>query len=155
MAPFAELDAYTLYALVRLRVDVFVVEQACAYPDLDGLDLDPGTRHVWIERAGEPIGYLRILSPGASAHRIGRVCVARLARGAGLAGRLMEAALNMIGNHPCQLDAQSYLVDFYHRYGFAATGAEYLDDGIPHVPMLRPAPFRGLPERRTSGTQSL
>lgn len=135
-ATFAELDAYTLYALLRLRVDVFVVEQECAYPELDGLDTAAGTVHLWLERAGEPVAYLRILDQPDGWCRIGRVAVAKHARGDRLAGRLMDAALARIGDHPSLLHAQSYLVEFYRRYGFAVSGPEYLDDGIPHTPMV-------------------
>lgn len=132
-ASFAELDPYTLYALLRLRVAVFVVEQACAYQDLDGLDTDPGTLHLWYERDGEPVAYLRILE----GNRIGRVVVAGHARGDGLAGRLMSAALDRVGDRPCTLNAQSHLVEFYRRYGFEPSGPEYDEDGIPHTPMAR------------------
>jgi ElaA protein len=135
-ASFADLDARTLYDLLRLRCDVFVVEQECAYPDLDGRDIEPDTRHLWFSLDGSPVAYLRILYDDGVA-RVGRVAVANVARGAGLAGRLMDEALALIGDRPCVLDAQSYLVDFYARYGFRATGAEYVEDGIPHVPMRR------------------
>jgi ElaA protein len=132
-ATFAELDTTTLYRLLRLRVDVFVVEQQCAYPDLDGRDLEAGTLHGWIEDVAGPVAYVRLLfEPGAT--RIGRVATAPAHRGSGLAARLVEAALaRSVG--PVVLDAQSRLCEWYRRYGFVATGPEYLDDGIPHVPM--------------------
>jgi ElaA protein len=137
-ATFAELDAATLYALLRLRVDVFVVEQHCAYPEIDGRDTEPGALHVWLaDEPSHPLGYLRILSDPGGVARIGRVAVARPARGAGLAQRLMRAALDHIGDRPCVLDAQAGLVDFYADFGFVVTGPEYLEDGIPHVPMRR------------------
>jgi ElaA protein len=136
-AGFADLNARTLYDLLRLRCDVFVVEQECAYPDLDGRDVEPGTRHLWLSQGGEPIAYLRILSEADDVARIGRVAVATAARGEGLAGRLMDEALALVGDRTCVLEAQSYLVAFYARYGFAVTGPEYVDDGIPHVPMRR------------------
>jgi ElaA protein len=142
VAAFEELDAGTLYALLRLRCDVFVVEQECAYPELDGRDTEPATRHVWLpaEEGAEPSGYLRVLADPDGSARIGRVCVARKARGSGAAGRLMTAALDLVGERRCVLDAQAHLVGFYRRYGFSPTGPEYLEDGIPHVPMARPAP---------------
>lgn len=131
---FAELSAATLYALLRLRVDVFVVEQACAYPELDGRDLEPGTRHLWLEDGGVPVVYLRLLDEG-SAHRIGRVATARSHRNRGLAARLVRAALASCDG-PVVLDAQAYLVGWYEGCGFVVVGDEYLDDdGIPHVPM--------------------
>jgi len=140
-AGFAQLDTETLYALLRLRVDIFVVEQHCAYPELDGRDTEPATVHLWLTAAGDPapLGYLRILSESDGSARIGRVAVAPSARGAGAARRLMTAALDRIGDQPCVLDAQAGLVGFYRSLGFAVTGAEYLEDGIPHVPMRRDA----------------
>jgi ElaA protein len=138
VAAFGELDAYTLYALLRLRAEVFVVEQDCAYLDLDGLDTEPGTRHLWLERAGDPVAYLRVLVAG-DGRQIGRVVVAKAERGEGLAARLMDAALELVGVRPCRLNAQSYLVEFYRRHGFAPAGPEYLEDGIPHTPMVRAA----------------
>ncbi|MEU5787323.1 GNAT family N-acetyltransferase [Micromonospora purpureochromogenes] len=137
VAAFADLDARTFHDLLRLRIDVFVVEQHCPYPELDGRDVEPGTRHLWLERDGAVLAYLRILADPDGAARIGRVVVAPVARGGGHAGRLMAEALRLVGDRPCVLEAQSYLVDFYARHGFAVTGPEYVEDGIPHVPMRR------------------
>jgi ElaA protein len=139
VASFRDLDTTTLYAILKLRSDVFVVEQNCVYADLDGRDTEPGTRHVWIARGDDIVAYLRILDDG-DAERVGRVVTAAGARGDGLAGRLMEEALTVIGNRPSVLSAQAYLVRFYAKYGYERTGPEYLEDGIPHVPMLREAP---------------
>jgi ElaA protein len=137
VATFDELDAGTAYELWRLRQDVFVVEQECIYPDLDGRDREPDTRHVWVEDDGVPVGYLRVLADPGHA-RIGRVLVARPHRGRGLADGMLRAALDLVGAGASVLDAQSYLVGWYERFGFVATGPEFLDDGIPHVPMSRP-----------------
>jgi ElaA protein len=141
VATFGELDATTLYALLRLRTDVFVVEQHCPYPELDGRDVEVGTRHLWLAPEGDPQdvhAYLRLLTEPDGAVRIGRVCTAAKARGEGLSARLMDAALELAGEQtPAVLDAQSYLVGFYERYGFAPNGPEYIEDGIPHVPMRR------------------
>jgi ElaA protein len=139
VASFRDLDTTTLYAILQLRSDVFVVEQNCPYNDLDGRDLEPGTRHVWLWRDDEILAYLRILDDGG-VERIGRVVTARAARGAGHARRLMDQALTVIGNRPSVLEAQAYLVRFYARYGYQQTGPEYLEDGIPHVPMAKAAP---------------
>jgi ElaA protein len=139
VASFADLDTRTLYDLLRLRVDVFVVEQKCAYPELDGRDTEPQTRHVWLSRDGAPVAYLRILRDPGDTARIGRVVVTAAARGTGAAGRLMVAALEEIGDRPSVLDAQAHLVGLYERYGYAVTGPEFLEDGIPHVPMARAA----------------
>jgi len=138
IAAFAELDAGTLYELLKLRAEVFVVEQECAYLDLDGRDPEPGTRHLWFSDAAGVTTYLRILDDG-DVQRIGRVVTAARARGAGLAGRLLLEALTVIGDRPIVLDAQAHLVGFYGRYGFQQTGPEYLEDGIPHIPMVRAA----------------
>ncbi|GIH04667.1 ElaA protein [Rhizocola hellebori] len=139
-AGFAELDTWTLYALLKLRTDVFVVEQRCAYPELDGRDAEPGTRHLWFESNRVPIAYLRLLSDveeGAPVVRIGRVATVKEARGQGLAGKLLVAALAAAGNTTCVLDAQTEVAEFYGKYGFKQTGPEFVEDGIPHVPMRR------------------
>ena len=136
-ARFADLDPATLYAILRLRVDVFVVEQKCPYPELDGRDLEDGAFHLWIGDEDGVAAYLRILEEPDAAIRIGRVAVASQARGTGLAGRLMLEAIDRVGDRACVLDAQTYLVEFYARFGFVVTGEEFLEDGIPHVPMRR------------------
>jgi ElaA protein len=136
IASFDELDKRTAYLLFALRESVFVVEQSCPYPELDGRDLEPGTRHVWVQHDGSPVAYLRILEDAGEA-RIGRVLVARSHRGQGLADALMRAALAQIGARAMRLDAQSYLAGWYTRFGFEQSGDEFLDDGIPHVPMKR------------------
>ncbi|TDB78708.1 GNAT family N-acetyltransferase [Micromonospora sp. KC721] len=139
VAAFADLDARTLYDLLRLRVDVFVVEQACPYPELDGRDVEDGTRHLWLAADDAVLAYLRILAEPDGAARIGRVVVAATARGAGHAGRLMTEALRLVGDRPCLLEAQAHLAHLYARYGFTGTGPEYVEDGIPHLPMRRDA----------------
>lgn len=138
-AAFADLAPATLYAILRLRVDTFIVEQRCPYPELDGRDTEPTARHLWLERDGAPVAYLRLLTEPDGRARIGRVVVAPAARGAGLAGELMRAALTRIGERECLLDAQAHLVRLYTGLGFQASGPEFLEDGIPHVPMRRPA----------------
>ncbi|MEV1154212.1 GNAT family N-acetyltransferase [Micromonospora chokoriensis] len=138
-AAFADLDTHTFHDLLKLRIDVFVVEQNCPYPELDGRDVEPGTRHLWLTDGGAPLAYLRILADPDGTARIGRVVVAPEARGGGHAGRLMTAALEVVGDRPSVLDAQSHLVGFYRRHGFAVSGPEYVEDGIPHTPMRRAA----------------
>jgi ElaA protein len=137
-ARFEQLDAATLYALLRLRCDVFVVEQRCAYPELDGRDVEPGTVHLWLAQDDVPIAYLRILAEPGGEARIGRVVTAKSHRGLGLAGRLLGAALAEIGSgRPVVLDAQTDAVRIYERFGFAASGPTYVEDGIEHLPMRR------------------
>lgn len=135
-ADFAGLPAATAYRLWQLRVAVFVVEQHCPYLELDGRDLEPSTRHLWAEDDGEAVtGYLRILAEPGGLVRIGRVCVALPARSRGLARRLMQAAHAEVGPRPCLLDAQTNLVPWYAQLGYRAAGPEFIEDGIPHVPM--------------------
>jgi ElaA protein len=134
---FDDLDSRTAYLLWQLREAVFVVEQACPYPELDGRDLEPLTRHVWAVEDRWPIGYLRVLDEDEHA-RIGRVLVAPAHRGRGIAGRLMTEALAIIGPRPSRLDAQTYLARWYTRFGYQQDGPEFVEDGIPHLPMRRP-----------------
>ena len=142
MASFDELDARTAYRLWQLRESVFVVEQECPYAELDGRDLEPGTRHVWATDEGGPVGYLRVLDDGDHA-RIGRVLVARAHRGQGLSSELMRAALDLIGDRPSVLDAQSPLAGWYETFGYRQDGEEFVEDGIPHTPMRRERPPAG------------
>jgi ElaA protein len=133
---FDQLDPATAYACWRLRQDVFVVEQSCPYPDLDGRDDEPGTRHVLLEDDGALVGYARVLDDG-DRWRIGRVVLARSARGQGLADVVVRAALAACPDRDVVLDAQSPLATWYADFGFAVDGAEFLEDGIPHLPMRR------------------
>ncbi len=139
-APFAALDVFTLYALLRLRSDVFVVEQQCVYPELDGRDTEPETVHVWLtDPAGTVTAYLRVLTEQDGTARIGRVVTSPAHRGQGLAGRLLAEAVTIIGPRAAALNAQTTAVRVYERFGFTLAGPPFLDDGIEHVPMLRPA----------------
>ncbi|WP_241668160.1 GNAT family N-acetyltransferase [Pedococcus bigeumensis] len=134
-AGFDELSSHTAYRLWALRSEVFVVEQAAAYLDLDGRDVEAGTRHLWVEADGLPVATLRVLDDG-DVWRIGRVATASAQRGRGLAAGLVRAALAECVGRPVVLDAQSYLTDWYAGFGFVVHGAEYVDeDGIPHTPM--------------------
>lgn len=133
---FDDLDVRTAYDIWRLRQDVFIIEQACPYPDLDGRDLEPGTRHVVLREAEGLLGCARVLDDGR-VWRIGRVVLARSARGRGLANGLMEATLQVCRGRDVVLDAQSPLAGWYATFGFIVSGPEFLDDGIPHLPMRR------------------
>lgn len=136
-APLTSLDPETLYRILALRVNVFVVEQQCPYPELDGLDLDPATRLVWAAEGEEVVATARVLVTADGTVRIGRVATAASARGGGLAGQLMEHCLQLAGGAEVVLHAQSYLLAWYERFGFVRDGADYLEDGIPHTPMRR------------------
>ena len=140
---FAELSRERLYELLKLRVDVFVVEQACAYPELDGKDTLAETRHLLgLDEQGEIAAYARILAPGVSYPQasIGRVIVAPSARGAGVAKPLMLEAIAIASQawpaQGIQIGAQEYLKGFYQGVGFRPVSEVYLEDGIPHLDML-------------------
>ncbi|MDG1409263.1 MAG: GNAT family N-acetyltransferase [Acidimicrobiales bacterium] len=132
---FSRLSTDQLYAILRLRVDVFVVEQECAYPELDDRDQESGTRHISIDDNAGVRGYLRLLDDG-DARRIGRVVTRVDARNNGLAGALVDYTVEH-SEGPWVLDAQSYLVTWYQDRGFMVDGEEFVEDGIPHVPMRR------------------
>ena len=141
-----ELDVATLYDVLALRSAVFVVEQECAYQDIDGLDLEAGTRHVVGREDGAIAAYARILAPGRRApdaphrpgdrERVGEGPAARpRADGAG-AGELCRA----LAGRGVELGAQAHLTGFYASLGFETVGEPYDEDGIPHVWMRRPRP---------------
>jgi ElaA protein len=135
-ARFAELTPFEVYGLCRLRVDVFVVEQACPYPELDGRDVEPATEHLWVESDAGVAATIRVLDDGAT-RAIGRVATATAFRGRGLAARLIEEGIALCGDVPVTLGAQAHLEGWYERFGFRRNGPGYVEDGIPHVPMRR------------------
>lgn len=137
-ARFAELTPFEVYDLCRLRVDVFVVEQECPYPELDGRDTEPATVHLWLESGGEVAATIRVLDDGAT-RAIGRVATAAGYRGQGLAARLMREGIALCEGLPITLGAQAHLQVWYEQFGFRMSGPGYVEDGIPHVPMLREA----------------
>lgn len=140
-----DLSTDILYRLLKLRVEVFVVEQGCAYPELDGRDLERETRHYWIESGDEIVCTLRLLEDhddGTKSYRIGRLCTQPDYRGQGHTRRLLQAALAEVGATPCRILAQTYLADMYTEYGFEPTGPDVIEDGIPHRPMQRIATNR-------------
>lgn len=133
---FADLSPRELHDILRLRVDVFVVEQDCPYPEIDGRDPEPGTRHVWLaEPGGPPLAYVRLLDDTAH-RRVGRVVTAPVARGRGLAARLIDHVV-ATSDGPWVLDAQAHLAEWYGRLGFRVDGDGFVEDGIPHLPMRR------------------
>lgn len=136
-AHLASIHPVVLYGILALRAEVFVVEQACAYLDPDGLDLEPGCRQLWIADGDDVLATCRVRRSGNETW-IGRVVTAPAARGRGLAGRLVEHALATTDG-PWALGAQSHLAGWYRDFGFEVSGEEYVEDGIPHVPMRRPA----------------
>lgn len=130
-----ELSAPALYGILKLRAEVFVVEQDCAYLDPDGRDLEPSTRHLWVEDdGGAVVAALRVLQE-AEGSSIGRVVTAPSRRAQGLGAELVRRALAG-APRPVRINAQSHLVEWYGRFGFTVAGEEFLDDGIPHTPMV-------------------
>jgi ElaA protein len=134
VAPLAALPAGVLYGIAKLRQDVFIVEQQCSYPDLDGRDSEPTARHLWIESGDRVVSALRLLDDGDGVHRISRVVTALDHRGRGLANALMTHAIELAGP-PLVLGAQEYLKDWYLGFGFVVAGDRWDDGGIWHVPM--------------------
>ena len=138
-----ELSPRDLYDMLKLRVDVFVVEQKCPYPELDGKDGD--ALHLRLLSGGDLVGSARISKPAKTdpAARIGRVVVSPEHRGKKLGDRLMVEAIaqceRLYPESPIKLSAQSQLLRFYGSFGFVPISEEYLEDGIPHVDMQRPA----------------
>ncbi len=144
--PFHAMSAKTLYRLLRLRSEVFVVEQACAFLDLDGLDAQclhvlgevvdaDGTAHLHAST--------RLVPPGVafSEASIGRVVTAPAARGGGIGHLLMAESVRQLialwGPQPIRIGAQAHLESFYNRHGFVSDNKSYIEDGIPHLEMIR------------------
>ncbi|ALD20445.1 GNAT family N-acetyltransferase [Hymenobacter sp. DG25A] len=140
--PFAELTLAELYALLQLRSEVFVVEQTCAFQDIDGQD-QAAWHLLGYTPAGELAAYARLFGPGISYPEasIGRVVVSPRSRRFGLGRELLRQAIAavdaLVGGQPIQIGAQSYLQEFYEGFGFRQVGEGYLEDGIPHIHMLR------------------
>lgn len=140
---FGELDTQLFHDLLRLRIDVFVVEQHCPYPELDGLD--PDALHIIGQLAdGAVAAYARILPPGGDAMpHVGRVVVELQQRRNGTGKQLMEQVHKALrahyGSTRSALAAQAHLQAFYRKLGYVAVSAEYELDGIPHVDMVREA----------------
>ena len=140
-----ELTTAELYALLALRCAVFVVEQQCAYLDVDGDDLQGDNRHLLGMHNNQLVAYARLLTPAdvGSPVKIGRVIVSDSVRGARLGNRLMAEALASCQHHwpgrDLFLSAQAHLQAFYGQHGFVAIGETYLEDGIPHIDMQKAA----------------
>ncbi len=138
---FNELSNTELYDIMRLRSEVFVVEQNCIYQDLD--DKDQKALHVFGKKDEKVVAYTRIFKPGDYFDNvsIGRVVVAKEERKYGYGKRIMEASIEEINKRfssvIIELSAQTYLVKFYTDLGFVPFGEEYLEDGIPHIRMKR------------------
>ena len=138
---FDQFDIYELHDILKLRADVFVVEQDCVYPDIDGKDFK--ALHVFGKMDGKIVAYTRCFPPGYYFDQaaIGRVVVDQHYRKHKLGKEIMKASIQAIKTHyqtsDITLSAQTYLKRFYSDLGFQETGAEYLEDGIPHIKMIK------------------
>ena len=137
---FEELNKAEFYQIVQLRIEVFIVEQNCPYPDLD--DKDQEAQHVWIEDTGEIVCYLRINPAGSRfvEPSLGRIVTKKRHRKQGLAEVLINKAINLVcekESRPIRISAQCYLEKYYEKFGFLKASEEYLEDDIPHIEMLR------------------
>lgn len=134
---FSELTQEELYGILKLRVDIFVVEQNCPYPELD--DEDQEAIHFFYKVDEKVIAYLRVIANQEGNIRIGRVVTDKAYRGKRLSSKLMEASMVYIKanytDRNITLSAQEHLQHFYSKFGFKPVSAIYLEDGIPHVNM--------------------
>lgn len=140
-----DLPPVTAYRLVQLRFEVFVQGQGIvSEPEMDGADLEPGVLQWWIEDdAGVPVSTLRTLRSPEGVASIGRVATSPAARGQGLAGQLVRAALEHFGGERIEIHAQAYLKQWYGSFGFRTAGEPFDEAGIPHLLMVRPGNDEG------------
>jgi ElaA protein len=140
---FEKLTMKELYAILKIRQEVFIVEQTCYYLDADGYD--EKAIHIWGEKNAEIVAYCRIFEPKIkySESSLGRVLTNPSYRNLKLGKVLLKIALNTIevkfNTTQVRISAQDYLLRFYSEFGFISTGVEYLEDDIPHTEMLRKA----------------
>jgi ElaA protein len=138
---FKELSVQELYAIMRLRQEAFIVEQNCPYLDADGKDLK--SHHLMGYLNNELVAYSRIVPPGVSYDEvsIGRVVTAIEHRKMAYGKQLMDESIKQIGKTygpmSIRIGAQLYLKRFYESFGFVQQGEPYLEDGIPHIIMLK------------------
>lgn len=138
---FDALSNRDLYGILRLRSEIFVVEQKSIYLDADDLDVRPDVFHFYGKIDQKIIAYSRIFAPGlyGSSTRFGRITVHTSLRGTGVGHMLVNKTMEiMYARWPAcniNISAQSYLRKFYEKHGFKVSGEEYLEDGIPHLPM--------------------
>ena len=148
-AAFDALSLTELYALLQLRSEVFVVEQACVFQDMDGADA--AAMHLLGTSGSQLVAYARCFAAGMKFKEasIGRIITRSALRGSGAGHVLVRHAIDSItqqwGPQAIRIGAQARLEHFYRQHGFEKTGEPYIEDGIPHIEMLRPPSF--LPAR--------
>ena len=141
--PFDDLSPRTLYEVLQLRSETFVVEQACIFQDLDGADEQ--AMHLLGRSGGQLVAYARCFPASVkyAEASIGRVVTRPSARACGMGHELMQRAIDAIHSQwdtpPIRIGAQARLEKFYNRHGFARAGPVYDEDGIDHIEMVRPA----------------
>ena len=137
---FSQLSPDELYGILRLRAEVFVVEQDCPYQDLDDRDRD--SYQVWAEDGGGIVGCLRVFMYDGTYAQIGRVVTSQKIRGKGWGLETMKVGIEVVkehfGNAPILIHAQAYATGFYEKVGFRVSSEQFLEDGIPHYEMIRP-----------------
>jgi len=143
LSSFEELSNLQLYEILKLRSEVFVVEQECAYQDLDGLD--QSSLHLCQWDGIKLLAYTRLLSPGMDfedASAIGRIITSPSVRRKGFGRPIIERSIEECEKRwprtPIKIHAQTYLLDFYREFGFKPYGEEFLEDGLPHYFMEKP-----------------
>lgn len=143
---FNQLTVDELYDALKLRVDVFVVEQTCYYPELDDCDRHEDTLHLLGYHDDKLVAYLRILPPGVTYPEyvsIGRVATRQDMRSQGLGHPLIKLGIELCGQHwpgtDIKISAQQHLEKYYLQHGFTTVSDMYLEDNIPHIAMLRSA----------------
>lgn len=134
---YDELTKDELYKIIKARIDVFVVEQSCSYPELDGKDI--GAYHIWLSENDEIIAYLRVLDKGVSFKdaSLGRVLAVKRRCGLGtmIVKEGIRVAKEKFGANRLTIEAQTYVKQMYENLGFVQVSDEFLDDGIPHIKM--------------------
>lgn len=141
---WGELTTDDLYSFLKLRTDVFFVEQRIDEEELDNRDQEPSTRHYWVSDDAGAAAYLRVLVDPRpeyqdAQHIVGRVVVRADRRGEGLAQVLLQRVLEDYPGTPMLLHAQEYIAPLYSKFGFVAFGERYIEAGIPHISMYRAA----------------
>lgn len=136
---FNELTVNELYEIYKARVDIFVVEQECPYPEVD--EADKYSYHIWLEDEGEIAAYLRVVPPNVIFEEpsLGRIISVKRSCGYGakIVKEGIEAVKRLYDTDKIKIKAQQYAEGFYNKFGFKRVSDEFMDDGIPHIYMVR------------------
>lgn len=136
---FEELSVEELYEIIKVRIAIFSLEQNCLYQDLDEKDMN--AYHVYIKENDKIKAYLRVLDKGISFDEISIGRVLTTERGLGLGNKILEEGIKVVkekmGADKIKIEAQSYAKGYYEKFGFRQISDEFLEDGIPHIQMIR------------------